>query len=111
MAITVTYEDTRLPERISRNLGIVLGSVAYDDDYSTGGDSFDPSGYFGNVLFVAVEPFAGYVFTYDYTSALLLAYYYDYDAGADSAAIEVADTTDLSAITAAKFIVIGTIDT
>jgi hypothetical protein len=85
-----------------------LVTVAFDDSYSTGGESLVAADVdLTAINFVLPEPFAGFIFEYDYTNALLLAYYVDNDAVADSALIQVPDTTDLSAVTAARLLIIG----
>jgi hypothetical protein len=64
--------------------------------YATGGLDLDLSEWFNSVEFLAVEPFSGYVFQYDYTNKKVLAYYADYDAEADGALIEYPDQTGLT---------------
>lgn len=93
---------------------LVTGTLAMDSSYPTGGETLDVSSYFGggNLYFVAISPgtSGGYILASDggTTSAQKIkAYYCDYDAVADGALIQVANATDLSAITAAEMIMIG----
>lgn len=89
-----------------RNGKIQFGSLAFDSSYPTGGESMTFPGFF-NVAIVLIEPSAGYIFQYDYTNSKVLAYYADYDAVADGALIQVANTTDLSALTDVRYVAIG----
>lgn len=82
-------------------------TVDFDSSYPTGGEPLDLSGDFKDLLFVHIEPKSGYIFEYDYTSKKVLAYWNDADAGADAALIEVADTTDLSALTGVRVLARG----
>ena len=67
----------------------------------------DLSAFFSTLMFVQFEIKSGYVFEYDYANKLALAYWADYDAGADGALIQVANTTDLSGVTGVRFIAWG----
>lgn len=83
-------------------------TLAFDASYPTGGEAITLAdiGYKG--LYVAIVlPRLGYVFDYDYTNNKVLAYYSDYDAGADGALIEVPDTTNLSTVTGVRAIFFG----
>lgn len=121
MALTVTNHATgpglggsrSLRVQSDRDLVCWIGTVAFDDSYPTGGEAFNAetqSG-FTDVVQVWVAPKAGYVFEYvDSATAAnrkIKAYFSDYDAGADGALIEVADTTDLEAVTGVQVIVFG----
>jgi len=90
------------------NKNIAICDVDFDSSYPTGGESFAPS-LFGWDSFdiVMAMPRLGYVFDYDYSGELLLAYWADNDAGADGALVEVTDQEDISAIVDAKVLVIG----
>lgn len=75
MAITVT-KDTVGSERISRNLGVVTGSIAFGSSYPTNGeDSSGISGQFRTCLQVMIEPSGGYNFVWDKTNDKILVYY------------------------------------
>jgi|SRR6478752_41199 len=87
---------------------IVVADYTFDASYATGGEAID-----FNALGVANPPWfvafsqvapvnAGYVFQYDYTNKKIVAYRQKDPAnagGADIALTEVANTTDLSAVT------------
>lgn len=109
MSATVTVKKNvntnyQLDSHLARGTKLYVGSVAFDNSYPTGGESITLP--FTPVLLIA-ESSAGYTFQYDYTNKKLLAYYADYDAVADGVLIQVADTTDLSALTDVRFIAIG----
>jgi len=106
MALTVTLTNIT----IFGNKRFIQGKIAFDTSYPTGGEAFSLAdmGLAGGVLdFCMFEPESGYIFEYDHTNNKVLAYYCDYDAVADGALIQVANTTDLSALTDARFIAIG----
>jgi hypothetical protein len=100
MAATLTKETSlqgkSLKHMFARDSQVFIGTILFDDSYPTGGEAvsfgFTPD-------FVIAEPVGGYVFSWDYSAEKLEAYYYDYDAGSDGAAIEVANATDLSSVT------------
>ena len=104
MGLTVTIKK----ESWAGTQKVVDAEIAFDASYPTGGESLTAA-----MLRLAkietIEPFAksGYVFEYDYTNKKMLAYHYDYDAVADGAAIQVADTTDLSAVTGVRIVARG----
>lgn len=89
-----------------RPVAFWTGTIAFDSSYATGGESLDFTSagldMFRTVLGVLVETKSGYLFEYDYTNKKVKAYRFDYDAVADGAAIEVANTTDLSAVTGVR---------
>ena len=93
---------------VGMQLKILTGTFDFDTSYPTGGESFDVSNFFPKgVVAVIPSPKSGYVFEYDSDDEKLLAYYADYDAVDDGALIEVAETTDLAAITDVKFVALG----
>ena len=99
-----TYSE--IQHFIARGGRVEFGSLAFDTSYPTGGESLTfPA--FKNVAIVLVESKAGYVFSYDYTNSKVIAYYADYDAVADGALIQVANETNLSALTDVRYIAVG----
>ena len=83
-------------------------SIAWDSSYPTGGESFTPADAGMDTFHVVTaHQKSGYTFEMDYTNNKILAYRYDYDASADGVAIQVANTTDISAITGHKVFVLG----
>lgn len=112
MALTVTR--TAFPgagDRISlgdRWLRIV--SIAFDNSYPTNGEplTFADLGFSDAPdVVVCIGGHKGYSFDYDATNQKVLVYWGDNNNASDGPAVEVANTTDISAITAAKFLVIG----
>jgi hypothetical protein len=91
---------------------VKLVTLAFDSSYPTGGEAL-PTGTttakFGlsKVDFVIIPTSAGYTFAYDYTNDKILAYYGDNNNAADGPAIEVPNTTDLSALTSVRAFVVG----
>jgi hypothetical protein len=109
MALTVTKDghfntNYSINAALAYGMKMEMGSIAFDSSYPTGGEAlafgFTPA-------IVIAEPNLGYVFQYDYTNKKLLAYYADYDAVADGALIQVANTTNLSGLTAVKYVAFG----
>lgn len=90
-----------------RALKVVTGTIAFDSSYPTGGEATTAiSGHFTELLGVLFEHEDGYTFKYDYTNNKILAYWVD--TSVDGAAqAEVADTTDLSGVTALRFFAWG----
>lgn len=109
MSLTVTIDPEKgIIEKCAQNFKLLTGKIAFDSSYPTGGEALDLSNHFDRLIaFIAFEPTAGYVFIYDRTNKKVKVYFADYDAGADGALIEVADTTDLSALTAVYFMAVG----
>ena len=91
----------------NRNFGIISGTIDFDASYPTGGEAFDLSGKMQSLKGILFEHKAGYTFQYDYGNKKVLAYYADYDAAADGALIQVADATNLSAVTGVRFFAYG----
>lgn len=75
-------------------------NVTFDSSYPTGGEAFSTSDLgFGTVFYVEVLPTAGYVFEYVASTGKIKAYWVD--TTTDGAAMaEVANTTNLSTVTA-----------
>lgn len=106
MAATVTItQDFSIGETKT----LYHGTIALDDSYPTGGEALDLT---GNEKFdvLIAQSEGGYVFSFNPSDQKLLAYRQKDpgDAGgADIALPQVANTTDLSALTAINFIAIG----
>lgn len=90
-----------------RGLKVVTGTIAFDASYPTGGEASTAiSGHFTELLGVIFESKSGYTFEYNYDDNKVLAYWVD--TSTDGAAqAEVADTTDLSAVTDVRFFAWG----
>lgn len=106
MAATVTLENT---VEIGGSVKLYSGTIALDASYPTGGETIDVS---GNERFdtLITSSTSGYVFSFVPSSQKLLAYVTKDpgDAGGANVVLQqVADTTDLSAVTAIPFIAIG----
>ena len=136
MSVTVTF-DIPKAERLSHDsrLAIISGTIAFDSSYPTGGESItDITGKFKECLQIQCDNFGGYLFTFDKTnSKLKVLAPVDVVAGSGTAATnnfvfksttatlevdgsgtafqvagaEIANTTNLSGITAARFIAFG----
>jgi hypothetical protein len=103
MALTVTTNWDRYGAELLRII-----HVDFDSSYPTGGESFTPADAGFPVIYALIaEPKSGYIFEYDYTNEKIKAYYCDYDSGSDDVLIEVANTTDLSAVTGVRLLVFG----
>ena len=104
MVLTITKVD----DSIFGDQRIRVRTIAFDASYPTGGESLTAADLdLDTINFIIVENDDGFIFKYNYATSKLLAYYADYDAVADGALIQVADTTDLSGITTARALVIG----
>ena len=125
------------------NLRRARVTIDFDASYPTGGESFTPADVGMRVFdFVFIQPRSGFVFDFNYTSNLVLAYSQGFITGATAAAdatagtlvtgdastegtframgvavsttvklgemLEVASTTDLSALTGVRVIALGT---
>ena len=104
MSLTVTVNN----KAATRGQFYRTFSVAFDSSYPTGGESFDNDDVaLAKIDFVILEPNSGYVFEYDYTNEKIIAYYGDNDNTVDAALTQVANTTDLSGLTAVRGIAFG----
>lgn len=106
---TKTYERD-----LGNGVKLVTGTLAFDSSYPTGGEAVDLSSYFpgGTIIQVMADPCSsgGYVVGHDYgtpAAGKFMAYWCDYDAGADGALVQVTATTDLSALTAVHVTILG----
>ena len=89
-------------------LKIVTGTIAFDNSYPTGGEATTAiSAKFATLQGVIFESKSGYVFEYDYTNNKVKAMWGDNNNAADGPLVEVANTTDLSAVTGVRFFAWG----
>lgn len=105
--VAIAYkEDKSFVDKCSHNFKFMTGTITFDGgDYVTGGVSMDLSKQVPTDLhLVLFENVDGLNFSYDYTNKTVKAYYYDYDAGADGAAIERA-TSAISSVV--RFLAVG----
>lgn len=108
MALTVDaagYLGQGKPLQILSDKGDSLAclylKVTFDASYPTGGETLDLRPYFSTVGTVFVESLAAnYKMIYDYTNRKILVYIEDGTSGVHA---EVANTTDLSALTVGVF--------
>jgi len=111
MALTITLSGDW--QGNSDNQRYVQGQLAFDSSYPTGGESLTAANIGLRVIeHINVQPRSGFVFDYDYTNSLLLAYRTGaatVTAGATPAAAlaEVSNTTDLSTLTGVRFRAVG----
>jgi len=99
MALTFSRDTPRGGMPVG-NMKLVIGRVTFDASYPTGGEAYTPS-LFGLQKIIRLVPFPanGYVPEDDKANQKIKMYYADYDAVADAALIEVANATNLSAVT------------
>lgn len=91
-----------------KGIKMSFGTIALDDSYPTGGEAITPADLgLAQVFALIAFPTAGYVPEWDGTNKKLKMYWADYDAAADGALVEVANTTNLSALAAIPFIALG----
>lgn len=88
-------------------LKFVTGTIAFDSSYPTNGESITTiADKFATVYGVLVSPASGYTFEYDIANKKVKAFWVD--TTVDGAALaEVANTTNLSALSAVPFIAWG----
>jgi hypothetical protein len=106
MAMVFTPISTNCGSPILRCIGrdvqtVAVGEIAFDSSYPTGGEEVPKNmlKYVKNVKYVFIQPIKGYTFSYDATNKKIIAY--------STAATEVADKTDLSALTAVPVMIWG----
>ena len=106
MALTITYPGDW--SGVAGNQRQHRVTSDFDASYPTGGEPLTPGDLGLRVVNrLEASPKSGFIFEYDKTNEKLLAYYADYDAVADGALIQVADTTDLSAVTGVEIMAWG----
>lgn len=102
---TITVNSTG----IASNRSIKFGTLAFDSSYPTGGESFDPVALgLSEIESIVFNSTSGYVFEYDSTNKKVIVRGQDpTDATVGVIAFsEVADTTDLAAVTV-TFMAVG----
>lgn len=103
MALTVTriYGPDSVGNRYQS-----VSTIAFDSSYATGGEALTVA-QLGlsddGEVHIEVHPSAGYVFEYDHTNNKVKAYWVDTTTDGAKMA-EVASTTDLSGVTAARVV-------
>jgi len=94
----LTVEQLGRTNVVGNRLTVAL-KITPDSSWLAAGESLDLTTYVANIETVHIETDpGGYTWAYDRSAKLLLAYYADNDASADSALIAVADTVNLSGI-------------
>jgi hypothetical protein len=111
--MAAVFTETSRIDLGSGNL-LITGTLAMDSSYPTNGEALDLSGYFpgGSLWLFSADlvSSAGYLLAHDGgtpADGKIEVYYMDYDAVADGVPVEIPNATDLSAITAAKVVMIG----
>lgn len=114
MALTVTYDDNAggISKQVTATTGglrFVTGQIDFDASYPTGGEALDLGTMLQGATLkgVFIETKNGYIFEYDYTNEKVKAMYFDYSNASDGVAVEVPDTTNLSAVTDVRFLAWG----
>jgi hypothetical protein len=98
MALTITLAGDWMHSLGDRRAVDAL--VAFDASYPTGGEALTPANLgLGVIDRLEADPKSGYVFQFDYSAQKLMAFVGDNDAGADGPLAQVADTTNLGALT------------
>ena len=104
MALTIAKNDNLrgfldLTLMAHRDLKMVPITIAFDNSYPTGGEAFSFSGV-NHIVNVMIEPAGAYTFVYDYTNDKIQVF-------VSATGLEVADATDLSALTGIHALLIG----
>lgn len=80
----------------------------FDSSYPTGGEALSAADMgLRKAELVVANPKNGYTFSYDYANGKLLAYQGDNANAAAAPSVQVANTTDLSAVTNVRVLAIG----
>jgi hypothetical protein len=107
MALVVTKTDEARTQGQFRDTKRVTGTIAFDSSYPTNGELLQNSQLgLDTVTGVLVYPTSGYVFEYVSSTKKIKAYQ-DNAVAAAAPLGEVANTTDLSALTAVSFEALG----
>lgn len=80
----------------------VIGTLAFDSSYPTNGEDYSST--LGNdVMSLQIHSFSGYTFHPDYANKKIKVYVGDNDNAGDAPGAEVANTTNLAALSAVPF--------
>lgn len=105
--MAATVSEVSLPQ-VWGGVQVRIYEVAFDSSYPTGGESLTPAMFGLNTIdFLLAEPAGGYTFEFDHANSKLIARQGDNDNLGDAPSVEVANTTDLSAVTGIRVLVIG----
>jgi hypothetical protein len=100
--------NASMASALSKGLRFEFGTIALDSEYPTGGESLT---IFANTEAVVCQPRGGYVFDYDKANSKLLAYQSDNGnsvaSGTVTPLVQVAASTDLSALSDVPYIAFG----
>jgi hypothetical protein len=105
MAVSVAKNRTDTVGRYSK---YTTGTITFDSSYPTGGEALLPTdvGLSSKVEFISVSPAGGYIFEYDYSNEKVKAFNPTSDVTAPTVAKEVANSSNLSTVTA-RYIAFG----
>lgn len=104
MAVAATVEQSF---SIGGNQNLYIGTLAVTGTYTTGGETVDLGSNERLDVLVASSAAGGFLIRWDRDNQKALFYYYDYDAVADGAAIQVANAANHTAANGAVFFAIG----
>lgn len=91
-----------------RVMKFVTGRFNFGASYPAGGvDITGIFNQFAELLGIAWETKAGYVFETDYTNRRVRAFHFNYPAATAGAAVEVPNATNLSSVTGVRFVAWG----
>ena len=93
-----------LAEALARGMKVEVGTYAFDSEYATGGEAMAFNS-FNTVAYVNAANRGGYSFEYDATNKKLKAY--NPSTGSATPQIEVASSTDLSALSDVMYWAVG----
>jgi hypothetical protein len=103
MAAVATIKKTH---QLASGLSVFVGTIALDSSYPTGGEAIDHADVERfDVLTVAGG--GGYIFEWDAPNQKLKLMIGDNNNAADAVAVEAANTTDVSALSALPFVAWG----
>lgn len=139
MAATITFDlpKAKTVQGLSPGLAMITGSIAFDDSYPTGGEDVSAiANKFKSMYVLLCDGFGGYIYEYTYSTKKLVVrapITVTADSGTaatnnfifkgasallevdgtgtafQQAALQVTDSTDLSSLTAVRFIAIGVV--